>query len=277
MASGGTKKRILAPAGAGRPGRAVAAAVEYGLKAFSRLPLLDRVHPWLRPDKTEARWLPINRDIMLPDSAPLPLELLFKVIDEASHRVIIDYCGCRKAFGCRDYPSGIGCLMMGDSALEITSFPGREVGPGEAREHAVRAVDAGLVPVVGKVRADNFIFKVEDRGRLFTTCFCCECCCVTRYTALAPAGRLDPLMPKLEGLSIEVTDRCKGCGTCVEHCYIGAIEVRDGRAVINEYCRGCGRCAMVCRRDAIEVRIADPDFLDKALESIRSHVDWGQL
>ncbi len=264
----------LIPRTAGPAARAAASAAMYGLKALSRLPLMDRVHPWMRPDKTDARWLPINTDIHLPGDAPLPLELLFRVIDEASHRVIIDHCGCRRAFGCRHYPSDIGCLMMGDSALEIKRFTGREVSPSEAREHAVRAVEAGLVPIVGKARVDNFIFKVKDRGRLFTTCFCCECCCVTRFTALAPARRLDPLFPKLESISIEVTDRCRGCGRCAEHCYIGAIEVRDGRAVIGDYCRGCGRCATVCRQGAIEVSIEDPDFLERALESIRSHVKY---
>lgn len=255
-------------------GRAAAAAAGYGLKTLSRIPLLDRVHPWMRPGKTDARWLPINRDIQLPDSAPLPLELLFRVIKEASHRVIIDHCGCRRAFNCKDYPADVGCLMMGDSALEIKNSPCREVGPDEAVEHAIKAVDAGLVPIVGKARVDNFIFKVKDRGRLFTTCFCCECCCITRFTALAPAEKLDPLFPRLESLSIEVTDRCTGCGRCAERCYMNAIEVRGGKAVIGKYCRGCGRCATACRQGAIEVSVTDPEFLGKALESIRSHVTY---
>lgn len=238
------------------------------------LPGLDRVHPWLRADKTEARWLPINAEIQMPGEAPVPLELLYRFIGEASHRVIIDYCGCRKGFGCKDYPVEIGCLMMGDSALEIKRYPGREVDVAEAREHARRAAEAGLVPIVGKVRADNFIFGVKDRSRMLTTCFCCDCCCITRLTRYVPLKSLEPLQPRLEGVSMTVTERCRGCGKCAEHCYIGAIAMVDGRATIGDYCRACGRCAAVCPSQAIEVRIDDPDFLEKAYAKIRSYVKY---
>jgi UDP-glucose 4-epimerase len=265
---------IFAPEGAGRLTRGALAVLELGLKGFARLPFMDRLHPWLRPDKSSVRWLPINQDIQMPENTPMPLELLNRVIEEASHRVIIDYCGCRRGFNCEHYPVDIGCLMMGDSALEIKRVPGREVGVDEAKEHALKAVEAGLIPVVGKARVDNFIFGVKDHSRMFTTCFCCECCCVTRFTALSPSERLDSIFPRLDGVSVTVTDRCKGCGKCVEHCYIGAIEVRDGAAVIDEYCRACGRCATVCPQKAVEVSIDDPEFLEKTYETIRSYVKF---
>jgi ferredoxin len=261
-----------AKGGKGRSWRA-----RYGealIRGALRFPGLDRVHPWLRGDKTDARWLPINADICMPDDVPLPLALLDRFIEEASHRVIIDYCGCRKGGNCKHYPIEIGCLMMGDSALEIKRFPGREVGVEEAKEHARRAVEAGLVPIVGKVRADNYIFDVKDRSRMLTTCFCCECCCVTRYTRYVPLKSLDPLQPRLEGIGLTVTDRCSGCGKCAKHCYIQAMKITGGRAVIGEYCRACGRCAIVCPESAIEIRIDDAAFLEKAYESIRSYVKY---
>lgn len=245
-------------------------------KAFMlfRLPLLPRVHPWTRPDKTDMRWLPINEDIQLPDDTPLPLALLDRLIEEASHRVIFDECGCRVAFRCENYPIDIGCLLMGDSAIEAPSSSWREVSVEEAKQHARRAVEAGLIPVVGKARVDNFLFHIKDRARLLTVCFCCECCCITRYTRHAPLDVLEPLFPQLDGISIEVTGDCVGCGKCAEHCYVQAIEIVDERAVIGEYCRACGRCATVCPQDAIEIRIDDPDFMDKARERIREHVRY---
>jgi ferredoxin len=239
-----------------------------------KLPGLDHVHPWLKPEKSDLRWLPINEDIQMPQDAPLPLELLYRFIQETSHRVIVDYCGCRAGWKCKHYPVNLGCLMMGDSALEIGRFPFREVGVDEAMEHARKAVDAGLVPIVGKARADNFIFKVKDRSRMLTTCFCCECCCVTRYTRYVPLKTLEPLQPRLESITMTVTDECKGCGKCVKRCYIEAIEVYEGRAVIAESCRACGRCAVSCPSKAIEIRIDDPDFLEKAYASISSHVKF---
>jgi UDP-glucose 4-epimerase len=249
-------------------------AVESALRAAVRLPGLDRVHPWLRADKSELRWLPINADIRMPEDVPVPLALLDRFIEEASHRVIIDYCGCREGWKCKHYPRDIGCLMMGDDALLIKRYPGREVGVEEAKAHARRAVDAGLVPVVGKARIDNFLFDVKDRSRMLTTCFCCECCCVTRYTRYVPLKSLDPVQPRIEGVSITVSERCKGCGKCAKHCYIEAISVVDGRAAIGDYCRACGRCAAVCPEKAIEIGIDDPEFLEKAYAKIRAHVKF---
>lgn len=239
---------------------------------LSRLPLLPRFHPWTREDKTDMRWLPINEDIVLPQDAPMPVDLLYRFIEEASHRAIYHECACRKGWECERYPVDIGCLLMGDSALEGPPGLFHEAGVEEARELADRAIEAGLVPVVGKARIDNFIFGIKDRGRLLTVCFCCECCCITRYTRHSPMRYVEPLFPRLDGISVTVTDDCRGCGTCAGRCYMKAIEIVDGRAAISEYCRACGRCAAACPNGAIVVSIDDPDFIEKSYERIRAHV-----
>jgi ferredoxin len=239
---------------------------------LSKFPLIPRFHPWTQEDKTDMRWLPINEDIQMPEDSPMPINLLYRFIEEASHRVIFDTCACRVGFECKDYPSDIGCLLMGDSALEGPPGLFHEASVEESKELADRAVEAGLVPVVGKARIDNFIFGIKDRGKLLTVCFCCECCCIIRYTRHAPMKFIGPMFPRLDGITIAVTDDCQGCGTCVEHCYIKAIEIVGGRAVMSDYCRACGRCATVCPNDAITVSIDDPDFIEKSYERIRAHV-----
>jgi ferredoxin len=244
------------------------------LSRLSWLPTLWRWHPWLRPDKTDIRWLPINEDIEASESSPLPLQLLDTIIEEASHRVILDYCACREAYSCESYPTDIGCLMMGDSALEINPKVRREVEVEEAKSHARRAVGVGLIPAVGKARVDNPLFGVKDRGRLMTVCFCCECCCLTRFTTHLPVKILEQLFPPLEGLSIEVTEECTGCGTCVDHCFIKAMRLENDRAVMGVQCRACGRCASVCPSGAIKIAITQDDFLDRASERIRSYVKY---
>jgi hypothetical protein len=80
------------------------------LSRVSWLPTLSRWHPWLRPDKTDIRWLPIDEDIEAGAGSPRPLQLLDSIIEEAPHRVILDYCACREAYSCEGYPSEIGCL-----------------------------------------------------------------------------------------------------------------------------------------------------------------------
>lgn len=244
------------------------------LSRVSWLPTLSRWHPWLRTDKTNMRWLPINEDIQVGESSPLPVQFLNTIIEEASHRVILDYCACRRAYSCESYSADIGCLMMGDSALEISPRVRREVGVEEAKAHAHRAVGAGLVPAVGKARVDNPIFGVKDRGRLLTVCFCCECCCLTRFTRHMPVKILEQLFPRLDGITIEVTDECTGCGICVEHCFIDAMRIEGKRAVIGKQCRACGRCASVCPLGAVRIAIGQADFLDRASDEIRSYVKY---
>jgi UDP-glucose 4-epimerase len=231
-------------------------------------------HPWLRPEKTDMRWLPINTDIEMPEDTPMPLAVLDAIIEKASHRVIFDYCGCRKAYGCEHYPHEIGCLLMGDSALEGNPNVSHEVTVDEAKTFARKAVDAGLVPIIGKARIDNALFSIKDRHRLVTVCFCCECCCITRNIRHLPIAKVEPLFPPLESVTIEVTDECKGCGKCAKHCYIEAITIVDEHAVISEYCRACGRCATVCPSDAIRISLNDPDFVEKTIERIGTYVKY---
>lgn len=238
--------------------------------SLSKLPLPSKLHPWTRPDKNDLRWLPINQELQTNGDTPVPLDLLLKFIEEASHRVVFDFCPCRYGEECKEYPVDIGCLLMGDSALESPASISHEATVEEARALALRAVEAGLVPVVGKAKVDNFIFGIRDRARLLTVCFCCECCCFLNCTRHIPLKTLDPMFPRLSGISLEVTDACRGCGKCVEHCYIRAIEVTDKKARIGDYCRACGRCANVCPNDAIEIRIDDPDFIEESYDRIRT-------
>jgi UDP-glucose 4-epimerase len=82
------------------------------------------------------------------------------------------------------------------------------------------------------------------------------------------------MFPRLDGISVEVNGECDGCGECVGRCYINAIHVHDGKAVIGERCRACGRCAAMCPAHAINVRIEESQFLDMSYERIRSHVKY---
>jgi UDP-glucose 4-epimerase len=242
--------------------------------AAFKVPLLAKVHPWTDEKRTDMRWLPINQDIRMPESAPLPLQLLYDLIDEASHRALFNSCGCRDGFKCKHYPADIGCLLMGESALEARPHRSKQVDAEEAKAHARRAVEAGLVPIIGKARIDNYLFKIKDRHRMLTVCFCCECCCITRYTRNVPQEYLDSLLPRLEGIHIEVNDNCTGCGRCEALCYMDAMRIEGGRAVIGESCRACGRCASVCKQQAIDISIDDPDFLAKTRERIRGYVKY---
>jgi Fe-S-cluster-containing hydrogenase component 2 len=77
---------------------------------------------------------------------------------------------------------------------------------------------------------------------------------------------------KMPGVSVVVTDRCVGCSACAKgSCFVDAIRVEEGRAIISGECRGCGRCASICPNHAIEVRLDEP--LTRTAEHIASSVD----
>jgi len=64
------------------------------------------------------------------------------------------------------------------------------------------------------------------------------------------AGKLD-MHSKIRP---SVSDKCVGCGICVEHCNANAISVEGGKAVINkEKCEGCAMCIAICPNEAVEI------------------------
>ncbi len=47
-------------------------------------------------------------------------------------------------------------------------------------------------------------------------------------------------------------DKCTGCQECLASCPYDAIEIREGKAFINEYCQICMTCLSTCPEGAIE-------------------------
>jgi len=47
-------------------------------------------------------------------------------------------------------------------------------------------------------------------------------------------------------------NKCTGCKECLTSCPFDAIEIREGKAFINEYCNFCKTCLSVCPEGAIE-------------------------
>lgn len=66
-------------------------------------------------------------------------------------------------------------------------------------------------------------------------------------------------------------EKCIGCGACVRDCFAGHIELRDGKAFVNDgYCIRCGHCFAVCPTEAVSMEGYD-------CESCRDYLDPAEL
>jgi ferredoxin len=55
---------------------------------------------------------------------------------------------------------------------------------------------------------------------------------------------------------LRFADKCTGCGTCALSCPVGAVALRDGRALIaEEMCIGCLVCLESCKQGALDYRM----------------------
>ena len=46
-------------------------------------------------------------------------------------------------------------------------------------------------------------------------------------------------------------ETCSGCEACVSSCPVEAIEMKDGKAVVNDDCIDCGACVDECPVESI--------------------------
>ena len=240
----------------------------FTLARTTRMPVLGGFMDYLFFENDRMVYVPMDKVVEInyepgrPDQSFLPSALVEYFINKAEHHWVMDQCICRSASHCRDYPIGLGCLFLGEASARIDPRLGRKVTRQEALEHAKRCRDAGLVHVIGRNKLDSAWLGVKPDNKLMTICSCCPCCCLWKILPdLSP--EIGSKVIRMPGVDVRVAGDCAGCGTCVKACFLGAIRLDNGLAVIGDECRGCGRCAAVCPKKAIEVT-----FDERALETI---------
>ncbi|MBU7013375.1 MAG: 4Fe-4S binding protein [Theionarchaea archaeon] len=251
-------------------------SLRFFLARLTRVPLLGRIIDNLVFKDDGIIYLPADQIItidesLVPESLVLPSSVVEHFIQNAAYHWIMNFCICRDAATCKDYPIDLGCLFMGEAAMKINPELGRRVTKEEALEHIKKCREAGLIHLIGRNKLDTVWLNVGPGSKLLTVCNCCPCCCLWRMLPnLAPGiGRKVTKMP---GVNMVVTDACLGCRTCESVCFVNAIAVKDGRAEIDEGCRGCGRCATICPRHAIRV-VVEEDFAERSINFISDLVD----
>ncbi len=241
-------------------------------KAVS-LPGLRKLTPWLDPKKNSMTYLPVNESIIAQEEVLLP-NVVHEFIDKSDYHVILNKCGCRFGNKCEHHTEDVGCLFMGESALDMPNGISRQVTKAEAHAHVEKAISAGLVPMTGKVRVDNDLFLIPDKKKLVSVCFCCHCCCMMTFYRHAPGSQLDNVITPVEGLEIEVTNNCVGCGICIETCGFKAITIKNRKALHSDICRKCGRCETTCPNNAVRIILHNKNAVEDVIKRIQQYTSF---
>ena len=211
----------------------------------------------------------LNKKIEPVESIVVPSKVVEHFIEKSSYRFIMDFCICREAMQCRDYPIQLGCLFMGEAAKRIPKELGRPASKKEALDHVEKCRKAGLVHLIGRDKLDETWLGVGSKIPLVTVCSCCNCCCLWRMLPHLDDS-LSSTVKRMPGVEIRVNENCTGCGACTQNvCFINAIQIKDGVAKISQDCLACGRCAEICPNNAIELIINDKEFIKKTIERVK--------
>jgi Pyruvate/2-oxoacid:ferredoxin oxidoreductase delta subunit len=219
------------------------------------------------------RTIQIHAPIAKPENIVLPSQVVTHFIEHSNYHWIMNRCICRDSSHCQDFPIEYGCIFLGEATQGINPALGHPVTKDEALAHAQRCREVGLVHLIGRNKLDMVWLGVSPGEKLLTICNCCPCCCLWKMLPLVNPSIGDKVS-KLPGVTVTITDLCKGCGDCTQGvCFVDAIHLVDGNARISQACRGCGRCIDVCSNDAIKLSIEGRDIYQQAITRLETLVD----
>lgn len=236
-------------------------------KRLGRFPPFRRMAAPIAAEKNfRGSFIPVGEHIEVPPGVVAPEVVVRDYITRAGHRTIVYKCPCRSGEGCENHPHDLGCILLGDAAKTVAPGVGRSATVEECQHHVDRALERGLLPMIGHMKVDEFVFGARPFDRFVTLCFCCRCCCIVRSEMRGLVEAYPRSLVRLEGVSVEVTEGCVGCGECLPVCPIDNVTLAGGVAVIGDMCLGCGSCAAACSRGHITVRIEPGSQLIEALK-----------
>lgn len=229
-------------------------------KVADGLPVLDEYYKksaasFVNPETMNVSHIPVDVEVD-SESYPLPLIILEEVIRRSPHRVICNTCTCRESVRCQNYPyDEFGCIHVGLATEEHNPEVVKHATIEETIAHLRKSVKAGLIPWVGHIGADNWIWDISSP--FLTICLCCSCCCNSFYISRRLPKENRSAYHRLKGLAVYVDeDKCTGCGKCVPDCFAGCISIEDEKSVTDHSeCTGCGVCVQVCPEKARIIRV----------------------
>jgi NAD-dependent dihydropyrimidine dehydrogenase PreA subunit len=171
---------------------------------------------------------------------------LHHLIERAGDSIGIQECMCRKVMDLQGKPCQATerrevCMSFGDLAeLYIEEGWGRRISQEEAYAFARQNEQEGLVLMPGNEQEAAFM------------CACCgDCCWMLSMIRNFPR----PADVVASNYYAQVnTELCKGTGTCVGRCPMGAVSLSDSVSSVDlARCIGCGLCVPTCPENALSL------------------------
>jgi UDP-glucose 4-epimerase len=247
---------------------------EYHPYMLSKIPPIRKLVATRLVEDDIGFFIPINQSLGTYENQVIPYAVFKHFIDKASNIVILNKCGCRVSKNCQHHDHSIGCLNMGEDTKKLPIDKERKyvATKEEALELVKRAIDDGLIPLLGRAMDEAIGAGIEDTGKFMSACFCCPCCCVD-IPILKHATSELKFIKKIEGLNVVVDEElCTGCEDCIDACVWNGNEMIDGIAHVSDRCIGCGRCVEACPSNAISITFNDLSNIDALIEELNTHV-----
>ena len=193
----------------------------------------------------------VEKEIEVPREKVLPTKDVENIINKFDD-IAVGHCFCRHhkdllGESCKQTSLRENCFTFGKSARYTTEQGfARMISKEEALEILRKSEEVGLVHKAFHPHSD--ITKDET-----SICNCCKDCCGTfewwRTGMIA-------MINHAHYLAEFNSEKCIGCGTCVEKCPVNAIALNNkNKAEVNSnWCIGCGVCSYFCPENAIALK-----------------------
>ena len=206
----------------------------------------DRFHFKVLTQENAKAIITIDKDIPRRDLEQIiPYPMARDFVLKAPPDIVVYECPCRRT---REHPCQPiqVCLIIGqpfvDFILEHYPHSSRRIGQDEAVELIEAEHKRGHIQTAW--------FKDAMRGRFYSLCNCCTCCC---FGMEATAKHAVPMVASSGYVAQADEAVCVACAACEEVCPFKAIQVKETAVVNWETCMGCGVCMGRCPSEAMAI------------------------